>query len=144
MIIVKVWGGIGNQLFQFVFGQYLHYKTGMEVFYDDSSYVSNDKLRKSELNALDTDINFNNDCTFSRYRSVKNRLLRFLFQLNPHHHYIQELKDEVPVSFNSSHTYFFQGYWQDIKYYDWLKENVPNFELRSKTIPWNLRILIPL
>lgn len=139
MLIVKVWGGIGNQLFQYVFGQYLHYKTGLEVYYDDSSYVSNDKLRNSELRALDTEIRFNNDCTFSRYRGVKNRLLRFLFQLNSHHHFIQEFKDEIPDEFNSSHIYFFQGYWQDIKYYEWLSNNVPNFVLRAKTVPEELK-----
>lgn len=139
MIIVKVWGGIGNQLFQYVFGQYLHYKTGQIVYYDDSSYVSNDKLRNSELRGLDTDILFNNDCLFSMYRGIKNRLLRLLFQLNPRHHFIQEFKDEIPEVFNTSHIYFFQGYWQDVKNYKWLKENVSGFELRAKTIPEELK-----
>ena len=139
MIIVKVWGGIGNQLFQYVFGQYLHHRTGQEVFYDDSSYLSTDKLRDSELRALDNVILFNNDCIFSRYRGVKNRLLRIMFQLNPRHHFIAEFKNEIPDHFNSSHIYFFQGYWQDIMYYDWLKENVPYFKLRAKDIPEKLK-----
>lgn len=139
MLIVKVWGGIGNQLFQYVFGQYLHYKTGETVFFDDSSYVSNDKLRNSELRALNTEIHFNNECTFSRYKGAKNRLLRLLFILNPRHHFIQEFKSEIPEKFNTSHIYFFQGYWQDIKYYEWLREKVPNFELRTKSLPEELK-----
>ena len=139
MLIVKVWGGIGNQLFQYVFGQYLRYKTGQIVYYDDSSYVSNDKLRNSELRALDADTRFNNDCTFSRYRGVQNRLLRLLFQLNPHHHFIQEFKDEIPAEFDAAHIYFFQGYWQDVKYYEWIKEHVSGFELRAKTVPEGLK-----
>lgn len=137
MIIIKVWGGIGNQLFQYVFGQYLRYKYGQEVYYDDNSYISTDKLRKKELDALDADIQYNNECEFSRYRGIKNRFMRFLFQINPIHHYIQEGM-KSPEKFKSNHIYFFQGYWQDIKYYEWLKNNVPSFTIHANHIPEEL------
>lgn len=140
MIIVKIWGGIGNQLFQYVFGQYLHYRYQQEVRYDDNAFVSVDKLRKRELDALSADIEYENRCIFSRFRGIKNRLLRYGFQLNPKHHFIQEGKS-LPVAFNEKHIYFFQGYWQDVKYYNWLKENVPDFELRSKLFPKELESL---
>lgn len=134
MIIVKIWGGIGNQLFQYVFGQYLHYKYGQEVRYDDNSYVSNDKLRKSELLVLSQEITFDNRCTFSRFRGVKNRMMRIGFQLHPKHHYIAE-GNAVPEVYKQNHLYFFQGYWQDYKYYEWLREHVRNFRLASRRIP---------
>ena len=140
MIVVKIWGGIGNQLFQYVFGQYLHYKYGQEVKYDDNSYVSNDKLRKSELLVLNQDIVFDNRCTFSRFRGVKNRVMRVLFQLHPKHHYIAEGK-VIPKAYKENHLYFFQGYWQDYKYYEWLREHVSNFHLSSKGLPEVLQLL---
>ena len=141
MIIVKVWGGIGNQLFQYVFGQYLRFRYKQEVCYDDSSYLSTDKLRNSELSALDGSIVFNNKCTFSRYRGVKNRLLRFLFQLNPKHHYVSESNMQFPENYEVSHIYFFQGYWQDVKYYQWLKTNASGFSLKIKEMPQELTSL---
>lgn len=138
MIIVKVWGGIGNQLFQYVFGQYLHYRYKQEVSFDDSSYLTTDKLRNSELSALDGNIVFNNKCSFSRYKGIKNRILRFLFQLDPKHHFVAESCNHLPENFELSHTYFFQGYWQDVKYYQWLKDNVPGFSLNIKHMPEEL------
>ena len=141
MIIVKVWGGVGNQLFQFVFGQYLHYKYGFEVRYDDNSYVSNDSLRKSELLALDHQILFDNSCVFSKYRGVRNRLLRLLFQFNQRHHFIAE-GGLIPDLYKENDLYFFQGYWQDYKYYQWLKEHVSDFHIASKGMPEILQPVI--
>ena len=134
MIIVKVWGGIGNQLFQYVFGQYLKYRYNQDVRYDDNSYISTDKLRKSELGALAGNIVYDNSCSFSKYQGVKNRLLRFAFQLNPKNHYIEEGMT-VPNEYKPDHTYFFQGYWQDYSYYEWLVKNVPGFSISSDMIP---------
>ena len=138
MIIVKIWGGIGNQLFQYVFGQYLHYRTKQEVLYDNGSFVSTDKLRNSELGALDARINFNNQCTFSRYRGIKNRILRLLFQINPKNHYIEETKTTIPSSFSTNHIYFFQGYWQSIDYYDWIKAQDSSFQIKAQSVPQEL------
>jgi hypothetical protein len=140
MIIVKVWGGIGNQLFQYVFGQYLHYRYNVEVMYDDNSYVSNDKLRKSELCALDANIIFDNQCSFSRYRGLKNRWMRLWFQLNPMKHYVCE-GNRIPERFKKNHIYFFQGYWQNELYYSWLKQNCPSFDLVSRNMPQELMVV---
>lgn len=137
MIIVKIWGGIGNQLFQYVFGQYLRFRYDQEVWYDDNSYQTTDKLRKRELDALDADIHYDNSCKFSKYRGVKNRLLRYTFQLLPKNHYICE-GDKLPETFKKEHVYFFQGYWQAIEYYNWLKNHISGFEIKSKVIPTEL------
>jgi len=126
MIIVKLWGGIGNQLFQYVFGQYLHFRYNQEVRYDDNSYISTDKLRKRELDNLNVEIEMDNHCSFSKYRGVKGRTLRYLYQLNPRHHFIG-LDEKVPTTFKEKDEYYFQAYWQDYKYYDWLRHNIPPF-----------------
>ena len=137
MLIVKLWGGIGNQLFQYVFGQYLQNKFNQEVRYDDNSYISTDKLRKRELDDLDIEIMMDNHCVFSEYEGVKGRLLRYIYQINPRHHYIG-LHEKVPATFNDSDEYYFQAYWQEFKYYDWLLKNVPGFHITSKSCPQEL------
>ena len=134
MIIVKLWGGIGNQLFQYVFGQYLHFRYNQEVRYDDNSYISTDKLRKRELDDLDLEMVKDNHCSFSKYRGVKGRALRYLYQLNRRHHFVG-LDEKVPATFIEKDEYFFQAYWQDFKYYDWLRQNVPSFHIKSKSFP---------
>lgn len=136
MIIVKVWGGIGNQLFQYVFGQYLKHKYNQEVRYDDNSFVATDKLRKRELDAIDEIIEYDNRCSFSKYRGIENRLYLSLYLLNPKHHFISE-QTEMPQTFIDGHIYFFQGYWQDIKYYQWLLDNT-SFKLAFKKTPTKL------
>jgi len=135
MVIVKTWGGIGNQLFQYVFGEYIRFRFHQDVFYDDNAFVSVDKLRKKELDVLKGDIVYDNRCTFSKYRGAKNRLLRYFFQFNPYHHFIKEGSSSLPSEFKDDHLYFFQGYWQDVKYYNWLKENVSDFNIEFKHFP---------
>lgn len=137
MIIVKLWGGIGNQLFQYVFGQYLRHHYNEDVRYDSNAFYEVDKLRKLELAAIDTDISYDNRCGFSKYRGLRNRLRRLLFQLHPHHHFIKE-GQKLPQRFNPSHLYYMQGYWQDLKYYQTLKEYQPSFILRSLIFPVEL------
>ena len=140
MIIIKIWGGIGNQLFQYVFGQYLHHKYNIEVRYDNNSFISTDTLRNSELAALKTPVRLDNRCVFSRYRGIKNRVLRYSFQLCPKYHFINELDGKsLPSCFKDKHLYFFQGYWQDHHYYDWLKKHVPQFEVDLAEWPKELQ-----
>ena len=137
MIIVKIWGGIGNQLFQYVFGQYLHLQYHQEVCYDDNSFLSTDKLRKRELDSIDSNILWDNHCSFSKFRGLKGRLLRYLYELNPRHHFVGP-NDFIPKKYKSTDEYFFQGYWQNHKYYEWLMKNIPGFRIESKEFPQQL------
>ena len=137
MVIVKVWGGIGNQLFQYVFGQFIKYKYNQDVYYDDNSFISADKLRKPELYAVDVEIKYNNGFVFSKFRGIKHHILRCLYQLSPKNHYIGEFGD-VPSVFESDHIYFFEGYWQDYKYYDWLCQNGHILDIKSREWPKEL------
>lgn len=44
MVIVRLWGGIGNQLFQYSFGEFLREKYQVDVIYDIASFGKSDKL----------------------------------------------------------------------------------------------------
>lgn len=54
MIIVKFMGGLGNQMFQYAFGQELSYLYGEDIVYDMSSYKM-DKQRNLTLKYFDID-----------------------------------------------------------------------------------------
>lgn len=140
MIIIKVWGGIGNQLFQYVFGQYLKYKYGQDVKYDDNAFYSVDKLRKRELNVLDMPIEYDNSCSFSRHKGIRNRIGKYLFLLNPRHHFI-DWTSTLPETYRKNDIYFIQGYWQEHKYIEWIRSNVPSFNLRSREFPAELKTI---
>jgi len=49
MIIVKLAGGLGNQLFQYSFGQYIQNKYKLKVIYDISFYESKKRLSHEKL-----------------------------------------------------------------------------------------------
>lgn len=139
MIIIKLWGGIGNQLFQYVFGQYLRFKNNQDVRYDDNAYYSVDKLRKRELDVIDSSIKYDKSCIFSKYRGLKNRILRYLYQMNPRNHYISE-QDKLPSHLIKDRVYFFQGYWQNYIYYKWIIDNVPDFKIELESFPDELSL----
>lgn len=139
MIVIRVWGGIGNQLFQYVFGEYLRHRFAQIVKYDDGSFDGVELLRKRELDILDTEIMYDATYAFSRCRGLKNRVLRTIFQLNPQKHLIIEGRSSLPNKFKKNHLYYFQGYWQTSEYYEWLKQNVPGFEIKAKYVPQELQ-----
>ena len=59
MIVVKLSGGLGNQMFQYVFGQYLVEKFNSKVEYDIDFYGDQDPkldFRNYELYKFDIDI----------------------------------------------------------------------------------------
>ena len=113
MIIVRLWGGLGNQLFQYSFGQYLEIETDKKVFYDVASFGTSDQLRKLELCSFIPDIPLYN-AYFTRYTGVKNRLFKALFQWS--NTYLSESMFDICLLEKARGKIFLQGYWQEEKY----------------------------
>ncbi len=109
MNYVEIKGGLGNQIFQYVFSKYLQEKTGRcSVLYTDFFYYMTDlpgvTSRKFDLDKFDT-----------RYVSVSggvrcNGIVR------------EEDGDAEPVKTDGS--YFYSGYWQDKKFFEAVKDRV--------------------
>lgn len=119
MIIIRIWGGIGNQLFQYYFGQFLRTKTDHEVQYDCESFGNSDTLRKLELKSVFSEIELYDGGKnfFSRFRGIRNRIIRYLWQIKPNHFFIQETNLNIEKMRRSPKGVFYcQGYWQDEKY----------------------------
>lgn len=75
MVIVKIFAGLGNQMFQYAFGRAYELKTGKKVFYDinwllDKDLQGNNTNRDFELDVFNAKVN-----SFKRY-SVINYILK--------------------------------------------------------------------
>lgn len=113
MIIVRLWGGLGNQLFQYSFGQYIEEKRSEKVFYDVSSFGTSDQLRKLEIYSLIPDLLLKN-VRFVQYTGIKNRLFRALFQCT--NTYLSENTFDISSLEKTRGVVFLQGYWQNKMY----------------------------
>lgn len=113
MIIVRLWGGLGNQLFQYSFGRYIEAQCGEKVAFDVSSFGKSDRLRKLEIYSIIPDFAIKN-VSFAKYIGIKNRLLRFLFQCT--NTYLSEKNFDISILDKAKGDIFLQGYWQHEKY----------------------------
>jgi hypothetical protein len=55
MIAVRLWGGLGNQLFQYSFGRAISHRAGVELFF----YVLDKNVRSESLSILNFNVNIN-------------------------------------------------------------------------------------
>lgn len=113
MVIIRLWGGIGNQLFQYSFGCYLKEKIGIEVAFDTASFGTSDQLRKLEITSIVSDIRLKDVC-FTKYKGLLNRILRIGFQCK--NTYLLESNFNIDKLAKMPGNIFLQGYWQEEMY----------------------------
>ena len=81
-VIVRLWGGIGNQLFQYSFGEYLRNTKSVRVEYDCNSFGNSDKLRKLEIESAVGSIPITTENAISKYTGVINRVIRCIYNIS--------------------------------------------------------------
>lgn len=144
MVIIKLWGGLGNQLFQYAYGYQLAKKINSKILLD-TSWFDKQSLRQPEI--LNLPIKFvsaeravfqNNTINLLNRRFL-NILIRFpsyaCYKIKGGY-YLKESRykfSEKLNHFNYDNTYI-DGYWQCPKYFDWIKN-----ELEKMYIPLNIR-----
>jgi|688.fasta_scaffold00095_78 hypothetical protein len=116
MIIVKVQGGLGNQLFQWAYGYSLSKEH--EVYFDVSFYYSSENIgvvvdkRNLELNKIiNTPINF---LTQEVVEKLKNKNITII---NDNFSY-------TDIVFDKNEIYFLNGYWQSEKFFKNHREDI--------------------
>lgn len=75
-IIVKIRGGLGNQLFQYAFAKYLMRKSGAEKLIIDTSYFNKKHIRGLELNKLSV-----SNCEFKPKSNIVFDICYFIFRI---------------------------------------------------------------
>jgi hypothetical protein len=146
MRIVKISGGLGNQIFQYVFGQYLSRKYNEKVYYDINWYKNkklNKRLYNLELLKFDIDIEILQNREYPlKILDTLIYLLRGLLPFNRHGSIkLYESRTSLigillSAIFRNS---YYPGYWQNYKYYKYISNEI-HFRLKSKKLLINTKI----
>lgn len=166
MQIVKIKGGLGNQLFQYFFGQYLKSKFGHSVFYD-TTWFSDKKLGDIPRNFIlpylfsDIDKFIDNSVGFNILKNIK-RKEKFIIRLmnwgfsERYSHAAGNLFYDTFYFFDSdfrnidknvrrpSCSRIFDGYWQDKRFFESLKLKINFSDQLSKISLSNFRFKVIL
>ena len=145
VVVVLLYGGIGNQLFQYVFGEYIRGKYKLDVRYDLSSFGLLTTFRDYQLNTVISHLPVyqTKKTFFSRHTYVTRKFLQYCFRLKPGVKYINELTDDLDESIFESSTYnliYLDGYWQNKKFFTWCSDNLADFKISPRfELPQELR-----
>jgi hypothetical protein len=123
MIIIKLQGGLGNQMFQFAFAHSLNKKLGVRVKFDISWF----KKQKVFTNVLLGEV-FNIDLEIAQKHEIQKIIgLRKYLLINkilclikfPMRTYVKEDKNKNQIDFtNKLDNKYFDGYWQNWNYFN--------------------------
>lgn len=138
MIIVRLKGGLGNQLFQYALGRALSIKNGAPLILDTGSF-SADPLRNFRLDSFRINGSQSNRFWFFPDTRIGRRLNPFLAWLRKtfttHISLLNETSFEFnPAVLNSADYTYLNGYWQSEKYFSTIDQ-----QLRQ-----DLQLAIPL
>lgn len=104
---------MGNQLFQYVFAQYMKAQYNRPVYLDCSPFKYRYPERSCHLDIV-SDLPLTNDSRlYNRYKSVLYRFSKLLFTLNPT---TRRITDEHLVFPPDNKLLYFDGYWQTDRY----------------------------
>lgn len=143
MIVVKLCGGIGNQMFQYVFAFYLANKRGHRpLFFSDK--LSKYDLEIYRFNTSIEIIDYNELQKF-RFYSSKILLYRFKRKLIGTFPFLNRkiLVENISLHLpNIANNYFlFDGYWQSYKYLETIEDKIRSDFTLKKNIIINSEIL---
>ncbi len=130
MKIVKLKGGLGNQLFQYAFARAISSSKKREVYLDDSDYFfSNHRVKRSfDLLEFNITLRISSKLNFIHKKyidwKIKNRLVTFVEQgIYFDENYLKRSGD-----------FFFDGYWQSYKYFDFIRAKLQEEIVYKKKI----------
>jgi hypothetical protein len=149
MIRIKISGGLGNQLFQYAFGQYAAKKLNTEVLYHAQTKLVHKNFTKRELDIEKfnlpinfTEENFDEKSFFhsdnlSRYERKLSQIFPFInkkinIQSPDIHKLVENIKDNC----------YYEGYWQNSMYPDSISELLKSKIVLSDTSFAKLKYLI--
>ncbi len=148
-IVVKLQGGIGNQLFQYALGQSLIHQTQHSVQYDRSWFATQTK-RKFELGSFAFDVPIAPVAEITEFQKYEKRSSKLSFLHNVltanEHIYIKEKSLRFnPAILQLNPPVYLDGNWQSEKYFQPIADQLRT-EMRVRTAPVgeNARMLAAL
>ena len=128
IVVVHLYGGIGNQLFQYTFGEYIRNKYKQDVLYDISSFGVLETFRDLQINSITKEIPVfeTNKHFFSRHTRFYRRISRWFFSHKPGVRYYDNTLDENVFGDDNWRLIFLDGYWHNRKYAEWVIEHIGN------------------
>ncbi len=138
MIIMRLTGGLGNQLFQYAFGlrmaEKLNTKLSLNCFdYGPKKYIALDRMRSYELN------HFSITGKVASMPKLFLHRIGVLQKMNPVYEKSMLFDPEVLKSPDNS---YFNGYWQSYKYFESIKPLVlKEFTFKEKPSAKNAELL---
>ncbi|MBO4699780.1 alpha-1,2-fucosyltransferase [bacterium] len=126
MIVVKMMGGLGNQMFQYAFGRALETNLQRKVFYDKSWFCQNFinvTPRNFELETFGLSLNYI-DPTRLFFRSNQHSWFKILRQKIKGKIICNKIYEQF-FSFEQLTTkssLYLEGYWQNPKYFEGIRE----------------------
>ena len=137
MIITKITGGLGNQMFQYAIAKSLSIRKD-STFKMDISFYSRQKLRIFELNMLNIEENYATNKEINLYSGKENILFKLRRKLNISLNrpisYFSEKKFSIfdENVFKYKNSIYLDGYWQNQKYFQNIKDDlIQDFTLRD-------------
>ena len=121
MLVIRLQGGLGNQMFQYAFGQAIAAKVCGPVYYDDSSFVT-DALRDREIDAWQVEIPLVPVAVRHRFPKkfgglgLGSNLLRGSMPLS-------RVREKRPYRFDQRYlqerrSAYYDGFWQNQSYFE--------------------------
>lgn len=150
MIIVKISGGLGNQLFQYSFGKFLSVCFNTELKFDikTNSSISGFTNRSFGLNDLNLNINIASSDDIKKFKYFTNntfleRLERKFVQIFPfinRQYKVQRFNSQMNKGFKDN--CYYDGYWQSEKYFKTIEGIVrKDLEFKPSLNSYNLELL---
>ncbi len=148
MRVVKISGGLGNQMFQYVFGQYLSKKYSEKVYYDIDWYKNikpSKRMYNLELLKFDIDFEIIRGKEYPFKCIILDTLIYLVKDLISFYKYNSIVLYESRVSLIGSllstifRNSYHPGYWQEFKYYEYVSNEI-EFKLNSDKLYINKKI----
>jgi hypothetical protein len=123
MIIIKLIGGLGNQLFQYAAAKSLAHFHGVELKADATAFDKY-KLRNFDLQQLDTNLSLATEKEIIELKAINQfeRVRQYLKPLKKRTFYKERFFNFDNNFFKLNSNVYLQGYWQSEKYFSIIED----------------------